>query len=115
MPDQTIKCPRCGAEIPLTEALTDSIRDSLRSEIEATANKKAREEFTTKERALQEERRQLQLCLEIAQALNQYQEIQDFQKTVLEVISEVDPDAKAEIIRKLHERKAVRSTFSFDS
>ena len=55
MSEQTIKCPKCGAEIPLTEALKDSIRDSLRSEIEATANKKALEQFSAKERVLQEE------------------------------------------------------------
>jgi len=40
MPEQTIKCPKCGTEIPLTEALTTSIRDTLRSEIETAANKK---------------------------------------------------------------------------
>lgn len=55
MSEQTIKCPKCGAEIPLTEALEDSIRDSLRSEIEATANKKALEQYSAKERVLQEE------------------------------------------------------------
>jgi len=55
MPEQTIKCPKCGTEIPLTEALTTSIRDTLRSEIETAANKKAREEFSAKARMLQEE------------------------------------------------------------
>ncbi len=55
MPDQTIKCPKCGTEIPLTEALKNSIRDTLRSEIEAAANEKAQEEFSAKEKILQEE------------------------------------------------------------
>jgi hypothetical protein len=43
MPDQTIKCPKCGAEIPLTEALTSQIEGALRTQLEAEANKKATE------------------------------------------------------------------------
>ena len=34
MPDQTIKCPKCGNEIPLTEALTGQIEDALRAKLE---------------------------------------------------------------------------------
>lgn len=41
MPDQTIKCPKCGAEIPLTEALTSQIEGALRAQLEAEANKKS--------------------------------------------------------------------------
>lgn len=40
MPDQTIKCPKCGAEIPLTEALTSQIETSIRIKLEAEVNKK---------------------------------------------------------------------------
>ena len=40
MPDQTIKCQKCGAEIPLTEALTDQIEQSIRLQYETeTASK----------------------------------------------------------------------------
>ena len=43
MPDQTIKCPKCGAEIPLTEALTGQIEQSIRSKYEVEASRKALE------------------------------------------------------------------------
>ena len=41
MPDQTIKCSKCGAEIPLTEALTGQIEQSIKLKYEAEAAKKA--------------------------------------------------------------------------
>jgi len=37
MSDQTIKCPKCGAKIPLSEALTTQIEDSIRAQYEAEA------------------------------------------------------------------------------
>jgi hypothetical protein len=42
MADQTIKCPKCGTQIPLNEALTGQIEQSikLRYEAEATAKEK---------------------------------------------------------------------------
>ncbi len=41
MSDQNIKCPKCGANIPLTEALTSQIETSLREKLDAESNKKA--------------------------------------------------------------------------
>lgn len=43
MPDQTIKCPKCGNEIPLTEALTGQIEQVICAKYEAEAAKKAQE------------------------------------------------------------------------
>ncbi len=43
MSDQTIKCPKCGAKIPLSEALTTQIEDSIRAQYEAEAAKKSQE------------------------------------------------------------------------
>ena len=43
MPDQTIKCPKCGAEIALTEALTNQIEDSIRAQYEAQSLKRTQE------------------------------------------------------------------------
>ncbi len=37
MPDQTIKCPKCGTQIPLTEALTGQIEQSIKLRYEADA------------------------------------------------------------------------------
>jgi hypothetical protein len=43
MPDQTIKCPKCGTQIPLTEALTGQIEQSIKLRYEAEAAEKAKE------------------------------------------------------------------------
>ncbi len=43
MPDQTIKCPKCGTQIPLTEALTGQIEQSIKLKYEAEAAEKAKE------------------------------------------------------------------------
>jgi len=41
--DQTIKCPKCGTQIPLTEALTGQIEQSIKLRYEAEAAEKAKE------------------------------------------------------------------------
>ena len=43
MSDQTIRCPKCGTQIPLTEALTGQIEQSIRLTYEAEAAEKAKE------------------------------------------------------------------------
>jgi hypothetical protein len=43
VPDQTIKCPKCGAKIPLSEALTSQIEDSIRAQYEAQSLKRTQE------------------------------------------------------------------------
>ena len=40
MSEQTINCPKCGTEIPLTEALTSQIETSIRTKLETEVNKK---------------------------------------------------------------------------
>lgn len=58
MPDQTIKCPECGCEIELDEALRAQIEGSLRTEFETKAEekeKKIAEEVKAKTLAEQSE------------------------------------------------------------
>jgi len=43
MPDQTIICPNCGKEIPLTETLFHQIKESLRKEYDDKAREKEQE------------------------------------------------------------------------
>jgi len=43
MADQTIKCPNCGTQIPLTEALTGQIEQSMKLKYEAETAEKAKE------------------------------------------------------------------------
>lgn len=43
MPDQTIRCPKCGTQIPLTEALTGQIEQTIKLRYEAEAAEKAKE------------------------------------------------------------------------
>jgi len=65
-------------------------------------------------RAMAEIRGQLKLQLEIFQALYDMQAVQQFQAEVLEIIGSVDPEARDEIIRRLTERNALRSTLELN-
>jgi hypothetical protein len=59
MPDQTIKCPKCGLEIPLTEALTGQIESSIREKYEAEATKKI-QEIENQKQALKKQQKELE-------------------------------------------------------
>jgi len=43
MSEQTIRCPKCGHEIPLTEAFTHQIEERLREQFEADSKRKEKE------------------------------------------------------------------------
>lgn len=60
-------------------------------------------------KACQEIRGQLSLQLEIFKTLYDMEAVAEFQKEVLEIIAEVEPDAKRKIIQRLKERSALRS------
>jgi len=60
-------------------------------------------------KAMSEIRGQLKLQLEIFQALFSLQAAEEFQNVVLETISEVDPDVRSEIIRRINAKRSVRS------
>ncbi len=65
-------------------------------------------------KAMQEIRGQLKLQLEIFQALFDMQAVKQFQAEVLEVIASVSTQARDEIIRRLTERNALRSTLDLN-
>ena len=58
-------------------------------------------------------RQQLKLQLEIFQTLFDLKEVAAFQEEVLTVIGEADIETRDKIIRKLQERRAIRSTLDF--
>jgi DNA-binding XRE family transcriptional regulator len=60
-------------------------------------------------KAMAEIRGQLKLQLEIFQALFSLQAAEEFQNVVLETIAEVDPKVRNEILRRLNDKRAVRS------
>lgn len=64
-------------------------------------------------RAMSEIRQQLEFQLKLFQALYSVQEVEEFMKTVLEVMREVDPDVRREIVRRLNDKKSVRSAVRF--
>jgi hypothetical protein len=65
-------------------------------------------------KAMQEIRGQLKLQLEIFQALYDMQAVQEFQAEVLEIIGNVSPEARDEIIRHLNEKNALRSNLDLN-
>jgi predicted transcriptional regulator len=64
-------------------------------------------------KAMAEIRGQLSLQLDIFQALFSLQAAKDFEETVLEVIGEVDPNVRNEIISRLNRKRSVRQAVRF--
>jgi len=56
MPNQTIMCPYCKREIPLTEAISHEIKEELRKEFEALLRKREQELLQKEQTFLQKER-----------------------------------------------------------
>jgi predicted transcriptional regulator len=63
--------------------------------------------------AMGEIRNQLKLQLEIFQTLFSLQAAKEFEDTVLEVISEVEPNVRSEIIRRINQKRSVRAVLRF--
>lgn len=64
-------------------------------------------------KVMAEIRGQLKLQLEIFATLYDLRAAQEFQEEVLDVIAEVSPDVRKQIINKLNQRRAVRSAVRF--
>ena len=64
-------------------------------------------------KAMGEIRNQLKLQLEIFQALYSLQEVEEFQKTVVEVLGEVSPEMRDEFVRKLNAKPSVRAALRY--
>jgi len=64
-------------------------------------------------RACGEIRNQIKLQFEIFQALYSLKEVEKFQKTVLEVLAEVGPEMRNEVVHKLNAKRSVRSTLRY--
>ncbi len=65
-------------------------------------------------KAMAEIRGQLKLQLDIFQALFSLQAAEEFQNIVLEIIGEVDPSVRNEIIHRLNAKRAIRSAVKFN-
>jgi predicted transcriptional regulator len=64
-------------------------------------------------KAMAEIRNQLKLQVEIFQALYSLQEVEKFQKTVIDIMGEVDPEVRKEIIRRLHAEHSIKSAIRY--
>lgn len=89
MSEQTIKCPKCGTEIELTEAIASQIETSIRTKYEAEAAKKTQE--------IEKEK----------QALKKQQEELEKQKQAVE--EQVTEQVKAERKKIAEEKKAIET------
>jgi len=126
MADSSIRCPKCGAEIPLTEALTGPIRETLRAELEADV--KAREtqalqrekDIATKEAQVIREKRDIETEVvsrveierkklaeeELAKAQKSVTlEMEDLQDQLREKDKKLDEAKKTELSFRKRERK----------
>ena len=74
----------------------------------------AEEEPELRLKIMGEIRGQLKLQLDIFKTMFDLQAVQEFMDEVLTVIDQVEPEVKSEIIRRLNERKSVRSALRFN-
>ena len=65
-------------------------------------------------RAMAEIRNQLRLQLDIFQSLYDMKAVQEFQDEVLTAIGDASPDVRDKIIRRLNEKRAIRSAIKFN-
>lgn len=59
MNDQSINCPKCGTDIPLTEALSQQISEQLRGEFEREEEKR-QQVFSEQQKRFEEEKKKLE-------------------------------------------------------
>ncbi len=95
MPDQTIKCPHCGKEIPLTETLSHQIKENLRKEFEEKVK-------TEKEKWKQEAKKEAESDILI--------ELKDLKKQITEKDEKIEQFQNNELefrkkMRELEEQK----------
>ena len=64
-------------------------------------------------RACAEIRSQIKLQLEIFQALYSLQEVEEFQKTIVEVLGQVSPEMRDQFVKKLMARPSVRAALRY--
>ncbi|MEA1949654.1 MAG: DUF134 domain-containing protein [Thermodesulfobacteriota bacterium] len=64
-------------------------------------------------KACSEIRNQIKLQFEIFQALYSLKEVEEFQKTVIEVLGEVSPEMRSEFVRRLKAKPSVRSALRY--
>jgi len=99
MADEIVKCPRCGAQIPISEVLTHQIRDRLKEEIEISVRKQEaalaeREKKLTEAKAAIDQQVALKLKAEIGRIQAQEaKKVEDRIKTELE-------DLKSQVAEK---------------
>jgi hypothetical protein len=64
-------------------------------------------------KACGEIRNQIKLQFEIFQALYSLQAVEEFQKTVVEILGEVSPEMRSEFVRRLNARPSVRAAMRY--
>lgn len=126
--DQLTKINRRANEIldALTECRIDQKLDAIFSllstsfgseqEIRTRVQGMVKEIFgdqTVALRACAEIRQQLELQLEVFRTLYDLQEVESFQKEVLDAIESVSPELRKTIVRRLKERRALRPSAIF--
>jgi hypothetical protein len=65
-------------------------------------------------RGMQEIRNQLEFQFKILERLYNAEAIASFQKEILEIIGSIDPNARDEIIRRLHKTMLLRQSVRLD-
>ncbi|MBI5641938.1 MAG: DUF2130 domain-containing protein [Deltaproteobacteria bacterium] len=106
MADQTIKCPYCSREIPLTETLSNQIKEGVRSEYESKAREKElefkarEEEINKKNREMEESKKSLEGIIANKLALERTKLVKEAEKRAKDELEIRFKDLEAEKAEK---------------
>ena len=101
---QTIRCPKCGTEIPLDDALTHKFREDLRQEFDAKAQEQERiiatraEELAGREKQLAESRKSIENEVNKRVALARAALEEDATRKAAEAVAVEVKDLKAQVV-----------------
>ena len=103
-----------GEALQILESQVRKVRTGKGENAEEITEYRFRDPRELAFKAMQEIRGQLKLQLEIFQALYAMKAAREFQAEVLEIIGNVSPEARDEIIRRLNEKNALRSNLDLN-
>lgn len=116
MAEQNIKCPSCGSDIPLTEALSSKIKEGLRAEYEQKARqqeleiRKREDELKRRASELEESKKSVDDMVAKKLAMERTRLFDDARKKAVEQVETEIKDLREDKLRKERQLEEFRKT-----
>jgi hypothetical protein len=99
--------------IQVLETAARKVNRGTREEPEWVTDYKFTDPHVIALRAMGEIKSQVELQLKIFESLYSVREVEAFQREVLDILAEVEPEVRNEILKRLNQRRAFRAALSF--